>query len=58
MKTYIERTIHFPYPLKLSYDTWKKTKKTVYRCTKQLLNVKASEFKPIRNASAIAEVRI
>ena len=47
-KTYIERQIQFLYSLELSCD----------QCSKQPLNVNASEFKPRRNAAAIAEVRI
>ena len=56
-KIYIERPIQFLYPLELSCDTWKR-QKTVHQCSKQSLNVNASEFKPRRNAAAIAEVRI
>ena len=56
-KTYIERPIQFPYPLELSCDTWKR-QKLVHQCSKQPLNANASEFKPRRNAAAIAEVRI
>ena len=56
-KTYIERPIQFPYPLELSCDTGKRPK-TVHQCRKQPLNVNASEFKPRRNAAAIAEVQI
>ena len=32
--------------------------KTVHKCSKQPLNVNASEFKPRTNAAAIAEDRI
>ena len=53
-KTYIERPIQFLYPLELSCDTWKR-QKTVYQCSKQPLNVNANEFKPRRNAAAIAK---
>ena len=56
-KTYIERPIQFLYLLELSCDTWKR-QKTVHQCSKQPLNVNANEFKPRRNAAAIAEVRI
>ena len=41
--------------LELSYDTWKR-QKAVHQCSKQPLNVNASEFKPQRNAASIAEV--
>ena len=33
-------------------------KKTFHQCSKQLLNVNASEIKPQRTAAAIAEIRI
>ena len=56
-KTYIERPIQFFYPLELSCDTWKR-QKTVLQCSKQPLTVNTNDFKPRRNASAIAEVRI
>ena len=56
-KTYIERPIQFFDPLELSCDTWKRHK-TVHQCSKQPLNVDANEFKPRRNAAAVAEVRI
>ena len=56
-KTYIERQIQFLYSLELSCDTWKR-QKMVHQCSKPPLNVNASEFKPRRNAAAIAEVRI
>ena len=56
-KTYIERPIQFLYLLELSCDTWRR-QKTVHQCSKQPLNVNANEFKPRRNAAAIAEVRI
>ena len=56
-KTYIERQIQFLYSLELSCDTWKR-QKMFHQCSKQPLNVNASEFKPRRNAAAIAEVRI
>ena len=55
-KTYIERPIQFLYPLELSCDTWKR-QKTVHQCSKQPLNVNGNEFKPRRNAAAIAEIR-
>ena len=55
--TYIERPIQFLYPLELSCDTWKRQKR-VHQCSKQPVNVNANEFKPPRNAAAIAEVRI
>ena len=54
MKTNIERPVQFLYPLELSCDTWKR-QKTVHQCSKQPLNVNTSEFKPQRNAVAIAE---
>ena len=54
MKTNIERPVQFLYPLELSCDTWKR-QKTVHQCSKQPLNVNKSEFKPQRNAVAIAE---
>ena len=56
-KTYSERPIQLLYPLELSCDTWKR-QKTVHQCSKQPLNVNGNEFKPRRNAAAIAEVRI
>ena len=56
-KTCIERPIQFFYPLELSCNTWK-TQKTVHQWGKQPLNVNANEFKPRRNAAAIAEARI
>ena len=56
-KTYNERPIQFLYLLKLNCGTWKR-QKTVHQCSKQPLNVNASEFKQRRNAAAIAEVRI
>ena len=55
-KTYIKRPFQFLYPLELSCDTWRQ--KTVHQCSQQPLNVNASKFKPRRNATAIAEVRI
>ena len=33
-------------------------KKRVHQCSKQPVNVNANEFKPGKNAAAIAEVRI
>ena len=45
-KTYIERPIQFLYLLELSCDTWKR-QKTVHQCSKQPLNVNASEFNPL-----------
>ena len=56
-KAYIERRIQFLYPLELSCDTWKR-QKTVLQYSKQPQNVNANDFKPRRNASAIAEVQI
>ena len=56
-KKYIERPIQFLYPHELSYDTWKRLKngssmqQSSTRC-------QSKEFKPRRNAAAIAEVRI
>ena len=56
-KTYIEWPIQFLYSLELSCDTWKRLK-TVHQCSKQPLNVNVNEFKPRRNAAAIAKVQI
>ena len=55
-KKYIKRPIQFLYPLELSCVTWKR-QKAVHQCSKQPLNVNASEVKPRKNAAAIAEVR-
>ena len=56
-KKYIERPIQFLHPLEFGCDTWKR-QKTVHQCSKQPLTVNTNEFKPRRNAIAIAEVQI
>ena len=56
-KTNIERPIQFLYPFELSCVAWKR-QKTVHQCRNQPINVNASEFKPRRNAAAIAKFRI
>ena len=56
-KKCIKRPIQLLYPIELSCVTWKR-QKTVHQCSKQTLNVNASEVKPRKNATAIAEVRI
>ena len=58
IKIYIEQPIQFLYPLELNCDTWKRQKKMVHQCSKQSLNINASEFKPLMNAAEIVEVRI
>ena len=52
-----DQLIQLLYPLKLSSDTSKR-QKTAHQCSKQPLNVNISEFKPRRNAAALAEVWI
>ena len=57
VEEFYEGKINIIRALELSYDTWKR-QKAVHQCSKQPLNVNASEFKPRRNAASIAEIRI